>query len=983
MKKVFFNRVCYLSGQRCRIVLVFLIQFFLLGSHFSQVSAQGIPFLRNFMSDDYHAHSRNFDIAIGEDGTVYVANFEGLMYYDKVEWHMLHTPGITRVTVVYRDHNNVIWAGGYNYFGRIGKKENGELYLQRVGRQDLFQGEVLEIWEKGNLLHFIVNNGQEYAVDGKKIVTSKKVHKNLLKAGLSDIVDTESVGKDNVNLLTNITQTEKLGSGLQAVVKKGQGLTMTDEAGKELYVITKSNGLCNDNITYVAYDNHGTLWGVTDEGLFSLAVPSAFSRFGINEGLEGEIISIESFQQSMYVGTNAGLFRQKGRAFEKVGGINHACWQLLKTSKGLLAATANGIYLLSVGNVRQISSESSTAVLEIGNGKVYSGEMDGLKLVDIETGGSQKVCDLEKVVKIMKDEKGTVWLESLYGEVWRKSPSDDKFKAYRIGINEESASTLVPIGGNVEAVKVDAESPFPYPRFSYKDDAGVTWLTDGNGKSIYRWKDQKRLEDFDQLLFPFKDMTIQAVYCRQNEIWFGGDKGLYVIDSSQKDPAFETKPNLRFRTVQLNGDSLLWGGHGEMPKVLPKLASDERNLRFTYALDYVPLVGKTLYRYRLNNENWSVWVDDNDAEFLNLHSGSYKISIQALLASGKMTEVTTMEFSIAYPFYMKWYMWVIYVLLAVLFVYMLLRWRLYRLEKEKLRLEKVIQERTAEVVKQKDEIEEKSNSLEKALSELHEAQGELIRQEKMATVGKLTQGLIDRILNPLNYINNFSKLSEGLVKDVEANIEDDKDNMDAENYEDTKDVLGMLSGNLQKVSEHGQSTTRTLKAMEEMLKDRSGGIVPMNLISVLHQNEEMLRTYYADDITRNGIKVNFEYPGEELNVNGNAEQLSKAFMSMLGNSVYAIVKKLQRMAFEPEISVKTSVQHNQVTIVIRDNGIGIEDTIINKVFDPFFTTKPTGEASGVGLYLSREIFQNHGGDIRVNSVKNEYSEFTMTLPVIK
>ena len=72
---------------------------------------------------------------------------------------------------------------------------------------------------------------------------------------------------------------------------------------------------------------------------------------------------------------------------------------------------------------------------------------------------------------------------------------------------------------------------------------------------------------------------------------------------------------------------------------------------------------------------------------------------------------------------------------------------------------------------------------------------------------------------------------------------------------------------------------------------------------------------------------------------------------------------------------------DHVSIIIRDNGI--EQTIINKIFDPFFTTKTTGEAAGVGLYLSREIIQNHGGDIHVESVKNEYSEFTITLPALK
>ena len=99
------------------IVKVLLV---LVTYHFSLLTSfsQGIPFLKNYTAKDYHAHSRNFDVEIGEDGFVYFANFEGLMYYDRAEWHIIHTPGITRVTVVFCDKNNVVWAGGYNYFGR-------------------------------------------------------------------------------------------------------------------------------------------------------------------------------------------------------------------------------------------------------------------------------------------------------------------------------------------------------------------------------------------------------------------------------------------------------------------------------------------------------------------------------------------------------------------------------------------------------------------------------------------------------------------------------------------------------------------------------------------------------------------------------------------------------------------------------------------------------------------------------------------------
>ena len=304
------------------------------------------------------------------------------------------------------------------------------------------------------------------------------------------------------------------------------------------------------------------------------------------------------------------------------------------------------------------------------------------------------------------------------------------------------------------------------------------------------------------------------------------------------------------------------------------------------------------------------------------------------------------------------------------------------LEQEKLRLEGIVQERTAEVVKQRDEIEEKSASLEKALGELENAQQQLIRQEKMATAGKLTQGLIDRILNPLNYINNFSKLSSGLLKELKSNVEDEQKNMGEENYEDSMDVLKMLTLNLGKVEQHGMNTTRTLKAMEEILRDRSGGMVEMDLVRLLKLSYQTVSKYYAKEISIYEINFKMDCPLESLLIKGNSEQLNKTMSSLLGNSIYALVKKAQRQKYTPELLLKATTDGNKAIISVRDNGIGIESTIIGKIFDPFFTTKTTGEASGVGLYLSQEIIQNHGGKISVESVKKEFAEFKIELPLL-
>ena len=947
--------------------------------------AQGLPFLRNFTAEEYHGNKSNFDVVIGRDGTVYVANFEGLMYYDKAEWRMLHNPGITRITVVYQDAHGVIWVGGYNYFGRVITKENGELALRQMAKPGMFRGEVLEMWEKNGLLHFLVNDGNMYMVKNNKVVLEKLVDKNLTNKGLTDIVNVDAVesGNNNDLVLRNITQELELYNGYKLLVWPGKGIVVTDATGHELYTLNEDNGLCNNNVSWIDYDGHGMVWGVTDNGVFALEIPSVYSRFTSYEGLKGDVTAIEVFMGRKYVGTSTGLFRQVGRHMEKVPGINHACWGIVPTANAMYVATANGTFRISgEGTPRQLTTTSTTGIMYY-DGVIYTGEQDGIYTMTADGNGRKKICKLEMTKVIQRDAKGRIWARNLYGEVWRAENKQSLFRPYKLNYVDDNISTLVPLEDSICVINILATSPFPYPQFSHIDKRKVTWLTNNEGKGLYRWKYNRKLHDIDTQLFPFNDNAICALYNDDKEVWLGLDNGLTVINLQEKDPALTFTPKLSFRSVVLNGDSVLWGGYGEIKKGLLDLDSDQRDLRFTFSLSHVPLVGKTLYRHRLNNGSWSAWDEDTQVEYLNLSYGSYKLSVQAMQANGKLSEIATLNFSIAYPFYMRWYMGVLYVLLFGFLVMLVFRYRLHRLNMEKQKLERVVKERTSEVVKQKDEIEEKSKSLEKALDDLNNAQHELIRQEKMATVGKLTQGLIDRILNPLNYINNFSKLSEGLVKDIEANIEDDKANMDKENYEDTVDVLDMLRVNLQKVGQHGQNTTRTLKAMEEMLKDRSGGIVPMSLTSVLKQDYDMLNAYYADDISKYSIKTVLSMPEDEININGNATQLSRMVMSIVANAVYAVVKKAKREqpgAYVPEISLKAVVGENNVSIIIRDNGIGIEDTIKEKIFDPFFTTKTTGEAAGVGLYLSREIVQNHGGDIQMKSVKDNYSEFTITLP---
>ena len=955
--------------------------------------AQGTPYVFNFSSADYKAHNRNFDILTDDNGHVFVANFEGLLYYDKADWRVIHTPSTTRITSLFRDSKGNIWAGGFHFFGRLVVGERGIIGLSSLAKRGELTGEIDLIWEHDGKIFFLEGEQKVYQAEeqGIKIATD-----------YGTIPDRSLTTIDG--LPYKVVQAEQLDNGLTALVTDGNGIVVIDRYRNYLCTIAEQNGLCSNAITRIVYDGHGLLWGATANGIFAIALPSPFTHFTASEGLRGEVFCIQRFGGQLYAGTINGLFRLQGTRFTPIPEINHACWKMDVMAGRLMVATSQGVYLIAAdGSITPFNTYNTMSLLT-NEDSFYSGELDGVYLNGID-GMRKKLCNLESVVKIVKDGDESVWIQSLDGQVWMRKFTQIEFKPYKKNVQKNEAATIVTIdGGKVVVVDALDSEPFPYPQFSYTDSKDITWLTDNAGRGLYAWGFGKRQTEFDLLLHPLGQQTTRAMLRDDNLLWIGSEHDLAVIDCNISDPFLKNKPRLRFTSVVIQPDSLLWGGFGPQPEQLPTLQSHERHITISYAFDHEVPVGQHFFRYRLNGGRWSAWDDDDHAEFQNIYYGNYLFEVQARDALGRESEVIGINFSILYPFYMRSYMVVLYLLVAAVIIYLLVQLRLRQLQRDKLRLEAIVQERTSEVVKQrdeivlqrdeivkqkdeivkqKDEIEEKSKSLEKALNDLHQAQHELIRQEKMATVGKLTQGLIDRILNPLNYINNFSKLSQGLVKDIEANIEDEKETMDTENYEDTIDVLDMLRGNLEKVSEHGQNTTRTLKAMEEMLKDRSGGIVPMDLAAVLRQDADMVRNYYAKEMATHGIKFSFECPEGTISIMGNAEQLSKTFMSLLANAFYAVEKKAQKEKFLPEVSMKAVLQPKAVFITIADNGIGIESTIIDKVFDPFFTTKTTGEAAGVGLYLSREIVQNHGGDIAVQSVKNKSTEFTINIPTIE
>src|SRR5574344_1837059 len=515
------------SPDMNRLLILFVIAIQSLGV----LAYGGIPFFANYTSDVYKAHNRNFDIVCDDYGSVFIANFEGILYYDQAQWRIIHTPGISRVTSLFKDSKGRIWVGGYNVFGYLSADARGMLQL-KVLHSDMstkLLGEVSAIAERDGYLVFNTSDHVQYQVRGDKII---KVKGNITKDNISQ--------KTAYGFKINQTLTFKNGWNLYA--SAGKGLVVDESHGKGIYELSELKGLCNSNVNHIMYDGKGVLWGATDKGLFI----------------------------------------KKVRHFYPIPNVTQTCWQLQQTSDGqLFAATSDGLFHIK-GNVAQRMNKNLTlSVLYLDAAHIYTGELDGLYL-NSSTGSRTKIADIDKVNNIVKGNDGTLWIETVYGQVYFKQLTDRHFMnvAVKAHFSQDNIVTICDNNGKVSILnnkglyrwdkntKVFRLGVIPskyhfanYPQFIYYDKSGRAWQTNSEGRALGVARNGKRLVEYDSWLNPLRDLVVNAVCVRNNEIWIGGEFGMIHWDINAPDVVYNQKSKVYIRSIILGKDSVIWGGY--------------------------------------------------------------------------------------------------------------------------------------------------------------------------------------------------------------------------------------------------------------------------------------------------------------------------------------------------------------------------------------------------------------------------------------
>ncbi len=282
------------------------------------------------------------------------------------------------------------------------------------------------------------------------------------------------------------------------------------------------------------------------------------------------------------------------------------------------------------------------------------------------------------------------------------------------------------------------------------------------------------------------------------------------------------------------------------------------------------------------------------------------------------------------------------------------------------------------------EIRAARDASEAALRELKAAQANLVQAEKMASLGQLTAGIAHEIKNPLNFVNNFASLSNELLIELQEIAAPALATLDENTRAELDETIEMLTGNLDKIAEHGKRADNIVKSMLEHSRGVSGERREVDLNALI---EEALNLAYhgarAHDQSFN-ITLEQEFDPALKPIELVPQDITRVFLNLFGNGFYAANKRTHDngdAAFRPVLHVATHESGDAVEVKVRDNGTGIPPDIRDKLFQPFFTTKPTGEGTGLGLSISYDIVtQQHGGTIAVASELGQFTEFTIRLP---
>lgn len=273
------------------------------------------------------------------------------------------------------------------------------------------------------------------------------------------------------------------------------------------------------------------------------------------------------------------------------------------------------------------------------------------------------------------------------------------------------------------------------------------------------------------------------------------------------------------------------------------------------------------------------------------------------------------------------------------------------------------------------------------MTEIETLREQLRQQQKLASLGMLSAGIAHEIQNPLNFVINFSKMSEKLLADIKDIVEDIEDKIDEDDAADLQDIADDLTTNMQKIKEHGERAISIIQGILLISRGKEGERLPSDIAHMAH--EYVWLAYHAQRANDKSFNISIkeDYQEDMPKVMVIPQDLSRAILNVVNNACYAVKVRTAKEVengntdFQPTISISAEVNDGKLIIGISDNGTGIPDEVKEKLFKTTVTTKPVGQGTGLGMQITHDIIvRAHHGEIKIDSKEGVGTTFTFIIP---
>jgi ligand-binding sensor domain-containing protein/signal transduction histidine kinase len=713
-------------------------------------------------------------------------------------------------------------------------------------------------------------------------------------------------------------------------------LQISKATGNTKRYLTAESRPNSQNIIYrIKSDHQGNLWVGSSFGLHlwdkkkEKFIQYKYDPKDSNSLSNNYVIEIyEDRQKNLWIGTLKGL-------------------NLMDRTTGKFTR-----YLINPMDTMTFGSNVITSVLQdkTGNMWISSWNAVGIHLFDSKSNTFKTYLKGSSIMCLYEDTDGVLWAGGFDG-LYRFNREVDNFIRYTDIGSPAGISNVVSI---------------------IEDNQKYLWV--GSIGGIVRINPQRNETSTLGTWYGIGENTLVlgSIYKGLNgDLYFGDATGYFSFSPAEITQNLRA-PEIVFTAFRL-ADQIVRPGEGgpvkkrlsEQTEIMLRYNQNTFSLDFA-AIDYAnPRENRLIYYLENYDNSWHPTSSEQRAYYFNVPPGKYIFRVKAVNSYGAWAE-KKLNVIVLPPWWRTWWAYGLYVLLLIVALYgvnRLQRQRLLEAEKER--------QRKREIMHAKE--------IEKAYMKLKATQIQLIQSEKMASLGELTAGIAHEIQNPLNFVNNFSEVNKELLGELSEEIAKVSGNT---GMEEIKALVEDIVSNEEKINHHGKRADAIVKGMLQHSRTSTGVKEPTDINALA---DEYLRLAYhgsrAKDKTFNAT-LNTRYDPNIKTINIIPQEMGRVLLNLITNAFYAITEKKQKSTdnYEPTISVSTQKTGDKVVVKVKDNGIGIQSQLLDKIFQPFFTTKPSGKGTGLGLSLSYDIIKAHGGDIKVETKEGEFTEFTIELP---